>query len=92
MSEWFRSWSAKLWYVGSNPILESMEDKLDKILKNQEIINRNQVTIYRELLLVESRLFKSESKEFLRNCLADIAGTITAELGLVDLLNAIKKA
>lgn len=66
-----------------------MEDKLDKILKNQEIINRNQVTIYRELLLVESRLFKSESKEFLRNYLADIAGTI---LGLVDLLNAIKKA
>lgn len=53
-----------------------MEDKLDKILKNQEIINRNQVTIYRELLLVESRLFKSESKEFLRNYLADIAGTI----------------
>lgn len=69
-----------------------MEDKLDKILKNQEIINRNQVTIYRELLLVESRLFKSESKEFLRNYLADTAGTITAELGLVDLLNAIKKA
>ena len=69
-----------------------MEDKLDKILKNQEIINRNQVTIYRELLLVESRLFKSESKEFLRNYLTDIAGTITAELGLVDLLNAIKKA
>ena len=69
-----------------------MEDKLDKILKNQEIINRNQVTIYRELLLVESRLFKSESKEFLRNYLADIACTITAELGLVDLLNAIKKA
>lgn len=69
-----------------------MEDKLDKILKNQEIINRNQVTIYRELLLVGSRLFKSESKEFLGNCLADIAGTITAELGPVDLLNAIKKA
>lgn len=69
-----------------------MEDKLDKILKNQEIINRNQVTIYRELLLVESRLFKSERKEFLRNYLADVAGTITAELGLVDLLNAIKKA
>lgn len=69
-----------------------MEDKLDKILKNQEIINRNQVTIYRELLLVESRLFKSESKEFLRNYLADIAGIITAELRLVDLLNAIKKA
>ena len=69
-----------------------MEDKLDKILKNQEIINRNQVTIYRELLLVGSRLFKSESKEFLGNCLADMAGTITAELGPVDLLNAIKKA
>lgn len=69
-----------------------MEDKLDKILKNQEIINRNQVTIYRELLLVESRLFKSESKEFLGNCLADMAGTITAKSGLVDLLNAIKKA
>ena len=69
-----------------------MEDKLDKILKNQEMINRNQVTIYRELLLVGSRLFKSESKEFLGNYLADIAGTITAELGPVDLLNAIKKA
>lgn len=70
-----------------------MEDtnKLDLILKNQEILNRNQITIYRELLLVESRLFKSESKEFLRNYLADIAGTVTAELGLVDILNSIKK-
>lgn len=55
--------------MSSSPILESMEDKLDKILKNQEIIDRNQVTIYRELLLVGSRLFKSESKGFLRDYL-----------------------
>lgn len=68
-----------------------MEDKLDLILKNQEIINRNQVTIFRELLDVESRLFKSDSKEFLKDYLANIAGTVTAELGLVDLLNAMKK-
>lgn len=68
-----------------------MEDKLDRILKNQEILNRNQLTIFREILAVESRLFKSESKEFLRNYLADIAGTITAELGLIDILNTMKK-
>lgn len=68
-----------------------MCNKLDLILKNQEVLNRNQITIYQELLLVESRLFKSEAKEFLRNYLADIAGTITAELGLVDILSTIKK-
>lgn len=76
--------------MGSTPIISTMEEKLDLILKNQEILNKNQVTLYRELLLVESRLFKSEGKEFLRNYLADIAGTITAELGLVDILDTIK--
>ena len=68
-----------------------MEDKLDKVLKNQEILNKNQLAIYGVLMKIEEKL-PSGGKEFLRNYLADIAGTITAELGLVDLLNAIKKA
>lgn len=39
---------------------------------------------------IEEKL-PSGGKEFLRNYLADIAGTITAELGLVDILNTLKK-
>jgi hypothetical protein len=67
-----------------------MEDKLDKILKNQEILNKNQLAIYGVLMKIEEKL-PSGGKEFLRNYLADIAGTITAELGLVDILNTLKK-
>ena len=33
----------------------------------------------------------SEGKEFLRNYLDNIAGTVTAGLGLVDILNTIKE-
>jgi len=54
-----------------------MEDKLDKILKNQEILNKNQLAIYGVLMKIEEKL-PSGGKEFLRNYLADIAGTITA--------------
>lgn len=64
-----------------------MEDKLDKILKNQEILNKNQLAIYGVLMKIEEKL-PSGGKEFLRNYLA---GTITAELGLVDILNTLKK-
>lgn len=67
-----------------------MEDKLDKVLKNQEILNKNQLAIYGVLMKIEEKL-PSGGKEFLRNYLADIAGTITAELGLVDILNTLKK-
>ena len=67
-----------------------MEDKLDKVLKNQEILNKNQLAIYGVLMKIEEKLPSGE-KEFLRNYLADIAGTITAELGLVDILNTLKK-
>lgn len=67
-----------------------MEDKLDKVLKNQEILNKNQLAIYGVLMKIEKKL-PSGGKEFLRNYLADIAGTITAELGLVDILNTLKK-
>ena len=67
-----------------------MEDKLDKILKNQEVLNKNQLAIYGILLKIEEKL-PSGGKESLRNYLADIAGTITAELGLVDILNTLRK-
>ncbi len=69
--------------------MESIEEKLDKILKNQEILNKNQLAIYGLLLRMESKM-PSGGKEFLRNYLADIAGTVTAELGLVDILNMVK--
>ena len=64
-----------------------MEDKLDLILRNQEIINRNQLIIYREILA--SR--RSTGSEFLVNYLADLAGTATSILGLDDVLKDIKK-
>lgn len=73
--------------MGSNPTLESMEDKLDLILRNQEILNRNQLIIYREILA--SR--RSTGSEFLLNYLADLAGTATSILGLDDILKDIKK-
>lgn len=64
-----------------------MEDKLDLILKNQEIINRNQLIIYREI--IASR--RSAGSEFALNYLADLAGTATSILGLDDILKDIKK-
>jgi len=68
-----------------------MEDKLDLIIKNQEILNRNQVTIFKELLKVESRLFRSRSSEFLSNFLADIAGTIVSLTFLEDIFKDLKE-
>lgn len=69
--------------------MKGIEEKLDKILKNQEILNKNQLAIYGLFLKIENKM-PSGGKEFLRNYLADIAGTVTAELGLVDILNTIK--
>lgn len=66
-----------------------MEDKLDLIVKNQEILNKNQIAIYDLLLYIENKL-PSDGKEFMINYVADIAGTITSELGLVDILQAVK--
>lgn len=66
-----------------------MEEKLDKIIRNQEILNKNQIAIYNTLQDLISK-FPSDGKEFMINYIADIAGTVTAELGLVDILNTIK--
>jgi hypothetical protein len=60
-----------------------IQEKLDEIIKNQEILNEIQVAIYDLLLRIESKMPSGEK--------TDIAGTITAELGLVDILNEIKK-
>lgn len=68
-----------------------MEDKLDLIIKNQEILNRNQITIFKELLKVESRLFRSRSSEFLSNFLADITGTIVSLTFLEDIFKDLKE-
>ena len=67
-----------------------MEDKLDIIIKNQETLNKNQLIIFNELLRIEERLYKSESKEFIRNYLADLASTATSVLGLEDILKKVK--
>ena len=32
-----------------------MEDKLDKVLKNQEILNKNQLAIYGVLMKIEEK-------------------------------------
>lgn len=66
-----------------------MEDKLDLIIKNQEVLNKNQLAIYDLLVHIEKKL-PSDSKEFVINYAADIAGTVTAELGLVDILQTVK--
>lgn len=68
----------------------TIEEKLDRVLSNQEILSRNQLEIYRKLVEIDSQIYKDSKKEFLRNYLADVAGTITAELGLVDLINSLK--
>lgn len=68
-----------------------MEDKLDLIIKNQEILNRNQIIIFKELLKVESRLFRSRSSEFLSNFLADITGTIVSLTFLEDIFKDLKE-
>lgn len=67
-----------------------MEDKSDKVLRNQEILNKNQLAIYGVLMKIEEKL-PSGGKEFLGNYLADIAGTITAGLGLVDISDTLRK-
>ena len=42
MSEWYRSQSAKLWYVGSNPTSTSMEKSKKELIKEfQETVCPN---------------------------------------------------
>lgn len=63
-----------------------MEDKLDIIIRNQEILNRNQVTIYKELLSQR----KTKGQDFMTNYLADLAGTVTSVVLIEDLLKKCK--
>jgi len=63
-----------------------MEDKLDIIIRNQEILNRNQVTIYKELLSQR----KTKGQDFITNYLADLTGTVTSLVVLEDLCKGIK--
>lgn len=63
-----------------------MEDKLDTIIRNQEILNRNQVTIYKELLSQR----KTKGQDFMTNYLADLAGTVTSVVLIEDLLKKCK--
>lgn len=63
-----------------------MEDKLDIIIRNQEILNRNQIIIYKELLSQR----KTRGQDFMTNYLADLAGTVTSVVLLEDLLKKCK--
>lgn len=63
-----------------------MEDKLDVIIRNQEILNRNQITIYKELLIQR----KTKGQDFMINYLADLAGTVTSVVLLENLLKKCK--
>lgn len=63
-----------------------MKDKLDIIIRNQEILNRNQITIYKELLSQR----KTKGQDFITNYLADLAGTVTSVVLLEDLLKKCK--
>ncbi len=66
----------------------SIEEKLDKILHNQEILNKNRLMIYRELISQR----KSKGQDFLTNYLADLAGTATSIILLEDVLKKVKKS
>lgn len=61
-----------------------MEQKLDQILKNQQ-------SIYDKLIEILNLIKKTNSTAFAQDYLANIAGTVTAELGLNDILRNIKK-
>lgn len=63
-----------------------MEDKLDIIIRNQEILNRNQIIIYKELLSQR----KTRGQDFMTDYLADLAGTVTSVVLLEDLLKKCK--
>ena len=67
--------------------MENVEEKLNKILHNQEVLNRNQIMIYRELISQR----KNKGQDFLTNYLADLAGTATSVLLLEDILKNMKK-
>lgn len=68
-----------------------MEDKLDKILENQEVLNKNLISIYKEIIDIQLMLIDSSKKEFWKNYLADVAGTVTSLLVLEDLFKDFKK-
>lgn len=61
-----------------------MDEKLDKILENQQ-------AIYNKLSEIFELLQKIDKHAWISNYTADIAGTVTAELGLTDMLRSIKK-
>lgn len=63
---------------------KELEDKLNLIIENQQCI-------YALLRKILSRIEESDDKAFTKNYLADVAGTVTAELGLADLVRGIKK-
>lgn len=67
-----------------------MDDKLDLILKNQEILNKNQWVIFREILVLQTIFSESDKKEFIRNYLADLVGAATAVLAIDPIVKDIK--
>lgn len=73
--------------MDSNSFLKSIEEKLDLILRNQEILNKNQLIVYREVLANH----RSVGSEFIINYLADLAGTATSILGLDSILKDLKR-
>lgn len=64
--------------------MDSIDDKLDKILANQQ-------DIYNMLTDIVKLIKDVDSKAFLHDYLANIAGVVTAEVGLNDLIRGFKK-
>lgn len=60
-----------------------MEEKLDQILKNQQII-------YDKLIEILNLINKTNNSAFAQDYLANIAGTVTAEIGLADIVRSFK--
>ena len=53
-----------------------MEEKLEQIIKNQEILCQNQHKIYSILCKIAKQLKVSDMKQFETNLIVDIAGTV----------------
>lgn len=68
-----------------------MEETLESINKQLSIVLDNQQLIFDKLVKLIEITTSIKNTAFLENYLADVAGTITAEAGLVDIIKGIKK-
>lgn len=68
-----------------------MEEASESINKQLEIILDNQQLMFDKLVQIVKIVTSIKNTAFMENYLADIAGTVTAEAGLIDAVRGIKK-